>query len=182
MRLDQYKQGNFKIGRSIWIQALWYFLGQPLFGSYLLHCSSFKVSLLRLFGASIDRGVVIKPGVKVKYPWRLKIGAHTWIGECTWIDNLADVEIGSHSCISQGVYLCTGSHRWDRPGFDLEVKPINIGNRVWIAAKGLVAPGCTIADGAVLTLGSTAQGQLKSDSIYSGAPAQFQQARAAGES
>lgn len=69
-----------------------------------------RCRLLAAFGAKLGRGVVIKPGVRVKFPRKLAIGDHSWIGERVWIDNLAPVEIGANCCISQGAYLCAGSH------------------------------------------------------------------------
>ena len=53
--------------------------------------SGFKRFLLRLFGAKIGKGVVIKPCVNIKYPWKLRIGNYVWIGENVWIDNLDTV-------------------------------------------------------------------------------------------
>ena len=100
-------------------------MGQPLLRSWLIPFSRVKVVVLRTFGASIGRGVRIKPGVKVKFPWRLTVGHHCWLGEDLWIDNLAEVRIGAHCCLSQGVYLCTGSHDWSRDTFDLIINTVS---------------------------------------------------------
>lgn len=133
--------------------------------------------VLRLFGAKIAEGVIIKPGVRVKFPWRLAIGKNTWIGEDAWIDNLDRVDIGENCCISQGVYFCTGSHDWTAQGFDLVTKPVEVQNEAWIAARAIVAPGVVVGEGAVLTLGSVATTSLKPWSIYAGAPAKFVRTR-----
>lgn len=89
MRLDQYTVGTYTPGAPYWKQLLWYFIGSPLVESYWLPMSSLKVWILRSFGATIGQQVRIKPGVKVKFPWRLSIGDFAWIGENAWIDNLA---------------------------------------------------------------------------------------------
>lgn len=135
--------------------------------------SAHRRLLLKAFGAKIGTGVIIKPKVRIKFPWRLEIGDHSWIGEDAWIDNLALVKIGSNACISQGAYLCTGSHDWSSPTFDLIVKPITIADGAWVAAKSTVGPGVTVGEGAVLGLGSTTSKDLDPWSIYSGAPAEF---------
>lgn len=106
MRLDCYTLGTYTPGAPSWKQLLWYFLGEPLFRSHWLPFSTFKVWILRRFGAQIGQQVRIKPGVRVKFPWRLSIGDYVWIGENTWIDNLAPIAIKSHVCLSQDVYLC----------------------------------------------------------------------------
>ena len=76
----------------------WYLFNNLIFNSFLPF-STLKVFLLRLFGAEIGRNVIIKPYVKIKYPWNLKIYDNCWIGEEVWIDNLADVVIKKNCCI-----------------------------------------------------------------------------------
>jgi putative colanic acid biosynthesis acetyltransferase WcaF len=91
-----------------------------------------------------------------------------WLGEDVWIDNLGFVSIGSHSCISQGAYLCTGSHNWSTPGFELIVRPIQIGSHVWVAAKAMIGPGVTISDNSVITLGSVVTQDIPPSVVFSG--------------
>lgn len=110
--LQNYTNNSFSTGRGFLIRTIWYYTNVLLFKSYLLPISSLKVSLLRLFGAKIGKGVVIKPNVNIKYPWRLLIGDFTWIGEDVWIDNLAQVTIGSNCCLSQGAFLLCGNHNY----------------------------------------------------------------------
>ncbi len=172
MRLDNYTLSNYTPGAPYHQQLLWYFIGSPLIESYWLPVSSIKIWILRLFGSTIGNGVRIKPGVKIKFPWRLIIGDYVWIGEDTWIDNLATVVIENHVCLSQGVYLCTGNHDWNHPNFQLIPAPIHIQESSWIAAKSIIGPGVTIGKGAVLTLGSVTGKSLKPSIIYSGNPAQ----------
>jgi putative colanic acid biosynthesis acetyltransferase WcaF len=170
MRLDLYTTEGFRRGRPAWLEAIWLFV-QPLLLSSRWPGSRWRVSLLRLFGAQIGRGVTIKPGVTVKFPWRLKIGNYSWIGENAWLDNLTEIRIGNHCCISQGVYLCTGSHDWGRRSFNLVVKPIVLNDQVWLAARSIVGPGVTVGAGAVLSLGSVATRDLAAWYIHHGAPA-----------
>lgn len=127
--------------------------------------------LLRLFGAKVGSGVVFKPGLRVKFPWRLEIGPFSWIGEDVWIDNLAPVKIGSHCCISQGVYICTGNHNWEGERFELITKAVTICDHSWLAAKSIVAPGVVVGKGAILTLGSIATKDLKEWQVHQGSPA-----------
>lgn len=142
----------------------------PLLNSWLPG-STWRVWLLRRFGATVGQGVVIKPHVRVKFPWRLRIGNHSWIGESVWIDNLAEVSIGNTCCISQGAYLCTGSHRWDKEAFDLETRPILIEDHCWVGAMARVGLRLTIGEGVVLTMGSTATSGLDAGWVYGGNPA-----------
>jgi putative colanic acid biosynthesis acetyltransferase WcaF len=172
VNLEQYNQADYTAGAAMWQQVLWYFLGSPLVQSYWLPWSGFKVAILRWFGATIGTQVRIKPGVRIKFPWRLKVGDHVWIGENAWFDNLALITIDDHVCISQSVYLCTGNHDWSSPQFDLRVAPIVIQHSAWVAAQAVVGPGVTIGKGAVLSLGGVASRSLPPMTICAGNPAQ----------
>ncbi|MFC1488283.1 putative colanic acid biosynthesis acetyltransferase [Thermodesulfobacteriota bacterium] len=170
MRLDLYDNKWFERGKPAWVESLWLVV-QAIFVQSWIPGANHRAALLRQFGAQVGEGVDIKPGVKVKFPWRLKIGDFSWIGEDVWMDNLAPITIGSHCCISQGVYLCTGSHNWKSERFDLITEPIEIQNKVWLAAKSMVGPGVTVGEGAVLALGSVATKDLKAGWIHQGVPA-----------
>ena|ERR1039457_5351850 len=170
--LSRYTNAWCSPGRSRWVQALWFFLGLPVLRASWIPFSEVRRRILRLFGAKIGRGVVIKPGVRVKYPWLLEIGDHSWIGEDAWIDNLASVQIGANVCISQGVYLCTGNHDWGDPAFGLTVSPIVIREDAWVGAKAIICPGVKMGAGAVAAAGSVVTKRLEPYTIYSGNPAE----------
>jgi putative colanic acid biosynthesis acetyltransferase WcaF len=132
-----------------------------------------KPSILRLFGARIGRGVVIKPHVRIKYPWRLSVGDHCWIGQDTWIDNIADVTICSHVCVSQDCYLCTGNHDHRRKSFDLVARPITIETGAWVAASSLLLAGVKVGANAVVAAGSVVTKDVAPATMVGGNPARL---------
>jgi putative colanic acid biosynthesis acetyltransferase WcaF len=170
--LRDFDNRGFDRGRSALTEAIWLILSAALVRSWIPG-SVHRRLILRAFGAQIGADVIIKPGVRIKFPWRLAVGDHSWIGEDVWIDNLAAVKIGSNCCVSQGAYICTGSHDWSAAAFDLTTKPVTIEDNAWIAAKAIVSPGVTVGEGAVLALGSVAMSDLGAWGIYRGAPAVF---------
>ena len=170
-RLDYYQNNGYQPGRSMLTQTLWYFINLMFFQSGWFPISSLKVKVLRLFGAQVGRGVVIKPGVNIKYPWKLHIANHVWIGERVWIDNLAHVTIGDHVCLSQGAMLLTGSHNYKRTSFDLIVGDIVLEDGAWVGAQAIVAPGVTCHTHSVLAVHSVANAHLEAYTIYQGNPA-----------
>ena len=165
------------IGASKIKQLLWFVLGALLVRNPIIPFSAFRKWVLQLFGATIGIEARIRPGVQIKYPWKLKMGDHVWLGENCWIDNITDVHIGSHVCISQGAMLCTGNHDYSSPGFELIAKPITLEDGVWIGAKALVGPGLTAFSHSVLTAGSIATKNLEAYGIYYGNPATFVKTR-----
>ncbi|MDB5242261.1 MAG: colanic acid biosynthesis acetyltransferase WcaF [Spirosoma sp.] len=154
-----------------WKILLWYISNSLVLNTYLPIPVAFKVWVLRLFGAKIGRGVVIKPAVNIKYPWLLQVGNYVWIGEQVWIDNLSEVVLGDHVCLSQGAMLLTGNHDYRRSTFDLTARPITIDNGVWIGAKSVVCPGVRCQSHAVLAVNSVATKPLEAYGIYQGNPA-----------
>ncbi len=115
--------------------------------------------------------MIIKPSVLIKYPWLLSAGDHIWIGEGVWIDNLAPLTIGSHSCLSQGAYLLTGNHNFTLPAFDLTIAPIVLEDGVWIGARATVCPGVVCGSHSILAVASIATKPLEPYGIYQGNPA-----------
>ncbi len=124
-----------------------------------------------MFGAKVGHGVVIKPSVNIKYPWRLTIGNDVWIGEEVWIDNLDDVRIGDNVCISQGALLLCGNHNYKKSDFGLITGKIILEEGTWIGAKAVVCPGVKCNSHALLTVGSIATTDLEAYTIYQGNPA-----------
>jgi putative colanic acid biosynthesis acetyltransferase WcaF len=168
-RLDLFANPEYKPGTPFQ-RVTWYIVNALLFNTWIPF-SSFKIALLRLWGAKIGSGVVIKPKVNIKHPWLLEIGDHSWIGEGVWLDNLTQITIGQHCCISQGALLLCGNHRFDQSRFDLTVHPITLENGVWVGAKALIAPGAHLLSHTVVTAGAVFKGKSEPYSIYQGNPA-----------
>ena len=175
--LSIYNNYPFNPGGNVFTRLLWHYVNAVIFKTGLLPVSGIKVFLLRLFGAKIGTNVMIKPCVNIKYPWNLTIDNNSWIGENVWIDNLVPVTIGSHVCISQGAYLCTGNHDWSDPSFGLIVKPISVADGAWIGAKSVIAPGIQIGESAIAAAGSVVVKDIPSFEIHAGNPAQFSRRR-----
>jgi putative colanic acid biosynthesis acetyltransferase WcaF len=132
-----------------------------------------RVWLLRLFGACVGTGATVKPGIRIKHPWMIKLGDNVWLGEDCWIDNLAPVTIGSNACLSQACYVCTGSHDWSDPAFGLIVKPVEIRSAAWVGARAVIAPGVVLEEGAVAAIGSVVTKTIPAWQIHAGNPASF---------
>jgi putative colanic acid biosynthesis acetyltransferase WcaF len=170
--LASFRVAGYSPGAGVLRRALWYFVNAVVFASFLFPVYGPKRMLLRLFGARIGSGVVIKPRVNIKHPWRLSVGDQSWIGESVWIDNLVEVGIGSNVCISQDAYLLTGNHDYKDPHFGLIVQEITIEDGVWIGARAIVCPGVHVGRGAVVTVGSVLQKNAEPFGIYRGNPAE----------
>ena len=171
VRLADFQNAWYHPGRGPLVRALWMLANAVFLLTWFPWPSALKRGVLRLFGAGVGEGVVVKPRVNVKYPWRLTVGDHAWIGEGVWIDSLAPVRIGANACLSQGVMIETGNHDWSRPTFDLVVKEVVVEEGAWAAVRALLLPGARLASHAVLGAGSVLSGETEAYGVYVGVPA-----------
>ena len=169
--LSKYNNAWFDEGAGFVKRTIWFIVNALFFINPCNPLSGIKVSLLRLFGAKIGKGVVIKPGVNIKYPWKLNIGNCVWIGERVWIDNLDTVTIGDHCCLSQEVLILIGNHNYKSDAFDLLVAPVVLEEGVWLGARSIVTGGVTCESHSVLSVQSVASTSLQAYSINRGNPA-----------
>jgi putative colanic acid biosynthesis acetyltransferase WcaF len=171
MNLAEFDNSHFDRGASRLKEFLWLVVRTFGFSPLCpLPLYASRRAALRIFGGTIGQGVVVKPEVKITFPWKLSVGANSWLGEEVWILNLARVTIGHDVAISQRAFLCTGSHDWSDERFGLITKPITIGNGAWICADVFVGPGVHIGDNAVVLAGSVVTSDLPAGMVCSGSP------------
>jgi putative colanic acid biosynthesis acetyltransferase WcaF len=169
--LGRFANRSFDRGAGSITEGLWLIASFLLFRACPFKCTWLKIRVLRMFGARIGQGVVIKPDVRITFPWKLTLGDNVWLGEGCWLLNLAPIEIESNACISQRAFLCTGNHDYTSPCFDLVTAPIRIERGAWIGACSFVGPGVVVGQHAVLTAGSVATKDLDAYGIFRGNPA-----------
>ena len=152
-RLKAFTGAGYDVGRPFPVVALWLFVSGTVFQRWWLP-GHVRLAILRAFGAQVAEGVLVRHRVRIHWPWKLTVGADSWIGEGAWILNLEPVVIGADVCISQDVLLCTGSHDRRSPSFEFDNAPIAIEDGAWVAARATVLRGVTIGRDAVV--GATA--------------------------
>lgn len=182
MRLDQYRQpAGYSRGRGSIYILIWWFVQATLFRLSLHNMYGWRNWLLRRFGAKVGKGVKIRSSAKFTYPWKVTIGDHTWVGDHAYFYSLDEIRVGSHCCISQNTYLCTGSHKMDDPTFGLVVKPIVIKDGAWVASDVFVFPGVTIHEMGVAGARSTVTKSIPANEVHAGYPAKYLKQRFATE-
>lgn len=169
--LSTFDGTNFDKGAGQLKIISWYFVNALLIRASWNPFMGIKVKLLKLFGAKIGKGLVIKNNVVIKSPWNLVVGDDCWLGEDCWIDNLDKVVIGSNVCISQGAMLLTGNHDYTVSSMPYRNAPIHIEDGAWVGAQTTVCPGVTVHRNAILTVGSVATKDMEANAIYQGNPA-----------
>ena len=158
-------------GKPAIVVQLWWIVQGILFGLSPQFMYGWRRLLLRLFGAKIGKGVLIRSSARITYPWKLAIGDHSWVGDDTVLYNLGMVEIGSNVAIAHRVYLCTGFHDYEDPQFSIGAAPIIIEDQVWLPNDVFVGPGVKIGRGAVVGARSTVFHDLPPMMLCYGNPA-----------
>ncbi len=168
--LRKYDQSDFDRGRAGWYIFLWWFVQAVTFPLTLHNMSGIRCAILRLFGARIGKGVLIRPTARFTYPWKVVIGDYSWIGDDVVLYSLDEINIGSHCVISQKSYICTGSHDIKDPAFGLKTKKVAIGNGAWVATDCFIAPGVTIGANAVIGARSSVLTDMPNGQVCWGTP------------
>lgn len=164
-------------GASGWYVQLWWLVQSTLFGLSPQFLYGWRRFLLRLFGANIGKGVLIRPSVRVTYPWKVSIGDWAWIGDDVILYSLGEIYIGENAVVSQRSYICTGGHDYIKPSFDIFANQIVIESEAWVATDVFVAPGVRIGRGAVIGARSTVFKDMPPMMICYGNPARAMQPR-----
>ena len=154
--LSRFNNADFPKGAGGVKMTLWYFTNALFFLNPLFPFRSVKPGLLRLFGAKVGQGVVIHPCVNIKYPWKLTIGDHVWIGQRAWLDNIDRLTIGNHVVISQGAMIIQGSHNYKRIDYPTMSGPVVLEEGSWVGAGAMVMLGVTLRSHSVLSAGGVA--------------------------
>jgi putative colanic acid biosynthesis acetyltransferase WcaF len=163
---------NFR-GKNAFIVQLWWIVQGTFFRMSPQFMYGFRRFLLRLFGAKIGKKVIIRPTVRITYPWKVSIGNYSMVGDDVVLYSLGDIEIGDNVVISQKSYLCTGSHDYLQIDFPIFAKKITIENQCWLATDVFVAPGITIKEGTVVGSRSSVYKDLPANKVCVGNPAKI---------
>ncbi|MEP7019186.1 MAG: DapH/DapD/GlmU-related protein [Pseudonocardiales bacterium] len=135
------------------MQAAWFAVLNTVFMAWWCP-ATLRVRLLRLFGATVGKRVLIRHRVRVKWPWKLTIGDDVWIGEGAWLINSESVTIEDDVCLSQEAFICDSSHDPSDPAFELLQSPIRLCQGSWVASRAMVLRGVTVGPGAVVGAGA----------------------------
>ena len=134
-----------RLARLAW-QSVWLLLFRPT--PPQLH--AWRCWLLRCFGARIGSPCYVYNDVEIWAPRNLVMADYSTLGRRVICYSMAPVFLGERAVVSQGAYLCTGSHDYESETFQLFARPIVIGADAWICAEAFLSPGVSIGTGAVI--------------------------------
>lgn len=167
---DPYRGASFSLGNRL-MRAVWGLVYLLLFRFSPRPLHAWRSFLLRLFSAKIGVGCHVYPAVKIWAPWNLRLGNHVGVADGVNLYCMDLITVGDHAVISQGAYLCCGTHDYNSENFQLIAKPISVANHVWICAEAFIHPGVSLPEGAVIGARSVVTKSLVHPwAVYAGNP------------
>lgn len=156
--------------RPAWMIYLWGVCELVFVANPWQISSGLRVRMLRAFGAEIGEGVVFRPRTRVKFPWKLRIGARSWIGEGVWFHNQDHIHVGQDVVISQETLITTGSHA-HRRDMALLTRPVVVDDGAWITSRCVVLGGSRVGRSSVVAPMSLVSGErIPAAEIWGGNP------------
>jgi carbonic anhydrase/acetyltransferase-like protein (isoleucine patch superfamily) len=177
--------------RKLWFTVMRIFVCEPLFRGYctsvgrgfrtgvFVHWVQGSGRIIIGNDVTIDGRSSFAFGSSFSEAPTLSIGDGTTIGHGCSFAVGKRITIGRHCLIAQGVSMLDSSgHPLDPakrlagapPDVD-DVKPIVVGDNVWIGDQAKIMPGATIGDGAVVAAGSVVGGNVPPNVLVAGYPA-----------
>jgi maltose O-acetyltransferase len=118
-------------------------------------------------------------GERTSFHWRavfynpsgITIGAHSIIGNDSFLDGRRQIRIGDNVNIGGHVQVFTEEHDPSDPHFAVKGGPVVVEDDVYIATRATILPGVTIGRGAVVAAGAVVRRDVEPLTIVAGVPA-----------
>lgn len=135
-----------------------------------------RILMGRRFGA-VGEGLMVFPGVRVLGAQHLRVGKNCRLGVDTMVQANGGVVMGDNVMTGPHVKIWSVNHVYTDPDAPVseqgyELKPVTIGNDVFIGMGSIILPGASIGDNVVVSAGAVVGGKpVKAGSIVAGNPA-----------
>lgn len=151
----------------------WSMVQATLFRLSFHSWSRWRIALLRAFGAEVAWDCTVRRTCRVYYPWLLRMGSLSCLGDGAEVYNLGEIRIGDRVTVSQEAYLCAGTHDHRDPRMPLVTLPIEIGDEAWVCARAFVGPGVKMGAGAIVAACGVVIKDVAPWTIVGGNPARY---------
>lgn len=177
--------------RSVWHFLRRVFFAEPLFKAYCtrygkrlktdiyLHWVQGKGEIILGDDVLMDGMIGIAFAARYRERPRLVIGSNSGIGHGCSFRIGKEITIGKHVRMASHCMLFDAAgHAMDPaerlsgvPAHEEEVKPITIGDNVWIGGYSIIFPGVTIGENSVVIAGSAVTVDVPANTVVGGNPA-----------
>lgn len=142
-------------------------------------CNNLKSFLMRKRGAIVGKNIKILPGVWIDRYNNIFFGDNISLARNVIIVGAGGVKLGDDVMVGYNTVILSVDHVL--PETKLEsirfsggrLKPVKIGNGVWIGANVVIRPGITVGKGSVIGAGSVVVKDVDDYTIVAGVPAKI---------
>jgi len=126
---------------------------------------------LKIFGCKIYGKPFVHQRARIQMPWNLILHDHACLGDRANVYSLGIIEIFEYATVGQEVYLCTGTHAFNKPAKNLITSPIYIRKNAFLGARSFILPGIEIGENAIIGACSVVTKSVPSNKTVKGNPA-----------
>jgi putative colanic acid biosynthesis acetyltransferase WcaF len=162
---------SIKAKRAVW-NIVSVFLFRPFVTGLF---RSWRIFLLRIFGAHIDKTCNVYASVRIWAPWNLEMHRGSCLGPDVICYNQAKIVIEEDVVVSQYAYLCTAGHDtngMNRADGGLIISPIIIKKGAWIGTRAFIKMGVIVGENAIVGATASVYKDVPDNMIVGGNPAQ----------
>lgn len=132
-----------------------------------------REALLRAFLRDVGPGAYFEPNFRCELGFNISIGRNFYANfDCVMLDG-AEITIGDHVLLGPRVGIYTANHAFDpaeRVAGGCYVRPVTIGNRVWVGGGVQITQGVSIGDDTIIGAGSVVTRDIPAGVIAAGVP------------
>ena len=125
---------------------------------------------VKLLPIQSGKNVKIWDNVQIDSPSKIKIGSNVSINRSSFLHGGGGIQIGNDVLIGPNVTIYSQNHVFNnkdilirKQGYN--IKKVNIGNNVWIAANVIILPGVSIGDNCIIAAGTIVTKSITKNSI-----------------
>lgn len=136
---------------------------------------AFRRVLVKQIGESVGQSIIVKHNAQIGAGVGLHVGDRSQLGHNCRIGNF--VTIGCDVVMGPDVVIMTSAHAFEDPNVPinlqgaLPIRPVNIGDDVWIGTRVIIMPGVMVGKGAVIGAGSVVTKEVPPFAVVAGVPA-----------
>jgi maltose O-acetyltransferase len=129
--------------------------------------------IAELLQIDVRHDIVIQTPFHCDYGTRIRCGKNFYVNfDCVILDG-GGVTFGDNVMIAPKVQIYTAFHPFDpiiRAVYTEGVKPVQVGNDVWIGGGSILLPGVTIGDNTIIGAGSVVTRDIPANVVAAGNP------------
>lgn len=156
-------------------RAIWNIVYLALFRPFPTSLFRFwRLALLRLFGAKIEKGADVYSSAKIWAPWNLIMKKGSCLGPNVICYNQAKVILEEKATVSQYSYLCTAGHdttKLNTAENGLIIAPIVLHKGAWVGTRAFINMGVEIGENAIVGATASVYKDVEPWTVVGGNPA-----------